>query len=657
MTIIYKIPLVLGLILALSMPAQADIDLTELSLEDLRQVKVTSASKYEQKQTEVAAAVSVITRDEIKAFGWRTLDQAMASLPGIYTTYDRQYTYLGTRGFGLPGDLNTRVLLAIDGNRVNDVVFDFAKFGIGFPLDMDLVERIEFIAGPGGAIYGQNAMFGVINVITRNGAQVNGGELTASWKSPQTMGEGRISGGMVLSNGVDVLLSASGMHARGEDLFIDFPGAGPLGSDISGVADGQDGARDKEFFARVGRGPWSIDFIYGKMRKDDPTASYASDALSDGQYEGDAYTLTQLHYQDNLGDKLNVLGRLFLGLERYAALYNYSGAPTYFTGSSDWLGAELRLLYTGLADHNLLLGLENQNNTRVDQTTDDLTTPYVDTEILLSGHRTGIYIQDEWRFIDNWSATLGLRVDDNKITGTQLSPRVGLIWQTSPKTTIKTLYGRAHRAPNAFERDNADGLTQIANPDLKGETIDTLELTMDYQLARDFNMRGSIYHWNMLDIVTQVEISPGLNQYQSGDKVKANGLELSADKTWVSHSRLRCSLAYQEANFVNGGELLNSPHWLGKLNYSRPLPWAGLLMGFELQYNAKRLTKDGSYLDDYWLSNLNLIAGQWVKGMEMSLGVLNLFDQHYQHPGSKINYQNALEQDGRSIWARLDYHF
>src|SRR6185295_17341458 len=159
----------LCLALASALPARANPseDLTALSLEQLLEVTIVGASKYEQTQVEVAAAVSVITRHEIQAFGWRTLGEALASLPGVYTTYDRQYTYLGMRGFGLPGDLNTRVLVTIDGNRVNDSTFDSGPTGREFPLDVDLIERIEFIPGPGGAVYGQNAMFGVVNVITR----------------------------------------------------------------------------------------------------------------------------------------------------------------------------------------------------------------------------------------------------------------------------------------------------------------------------------------------------------------------------------------------------------------------------------------------------------------------------------------------------------
>ncbi|MDH4061750.1 MAG: TonB-dependent receptor plug domain-containing protein, partial [Aquincola sp.] len=202
---------------AFAVAAQAATDLTALSLEQLLEVTVVGASKYEQKQSEVAAAVSVITRGEIQAFGWRTLADALASLPGIHTTYDRQYIYLGTRGFGLPGDLTARVLITINGNRVNDPVYDGGPVGHDFPLDMALVERIEFIPGPGGAVYGQNAMFGVVNVITRNGYDLDGVELAAAAQHPQRLREGRASWGKRMDNGVDVVFSASGLHSRGED--------------------------------------------------------------------------------------------------------------------------------------------------------------------------------------------------------------------------------------------------------------------------------------------------------------------------------------------------------------------------------------------------------------------------------------------------------
>ena len=101
---------VAALLASASLSAQGDPakDLTSLSLEQLLEVTIVDDAKYEQKQSDVAAAVSIITRQEIQAFRWRTLGAALASLHGVHSTYDRQYSYLGARGFGLPGDYNTR---------------------------------------------------------------------------------------------------------------------------------------------------------------------------------------------------------------------------------------------------------------------------------------------------------------------------------------------------------------------------------------------------------------------------------------------------------------------------------------------------------------------------------------------------------------------
>ena len=647
--------LMIWLALAAAFPAQAYQagDLTAMSLEQLLEVTIVGASKYEQKQSEVAAAVSVITRDEIKAFGWRTLGEALASLPGVHTTYDRQYSYLGARGFGLPGDFNTRVLVTINGNRVNDPLFDQGPNGREFPLDLDLIERIEFIPGPGGAVYGQNAMFGVVNVITRSGADVDGTELTAAWQRPQALREGRASWGKVLDNGVNVLVSVSGLRARGDDRFFDFGAAG-----VSGVAAGLDGERDREFFARIAGGPWSFDFVHGDHRKDDATGAYRSDPLVPGQYQGDRYDLAQLQYQDSFaGDTLHVSGRLFMGSERYSSVLSY-GTPFSFPASSDWRGAELRLLSTALDGHKLMLGLELQDNARYDQAILDLAAPANDIFIPGSGYRVGLYAQDEWRIADTLTATLGLRVDRNNVTGTKSSPRAALIWQATPATTIKALYGRAHRAPNAYERDYADGLAQVANPALQGESIDTLELVADQRVGRDLTLRGSVYQWTMRDLVT-LGIDPvsGLSQYQSGDPIKARGLELSADKTWASGARLRGSVSFQSVAYVGGTKVLNSPKVLGKLNLSGPLPVAGLRAGYELRYDSQRLSLDGSRLGGYALSNLNLSTQALAKGLELSLAVYNLFDKRYAHPGADSNWQNALEQDGRSVRVKLSYGF
>jgi iron complex outermembrane receptor protein len=649
-------PLLLSAAMAAAYSASAakPADLTALSLESLMQLTVVGASKYEQKQNEVAAAVSVITRSEIKAYGWRTLAEALASLPGVHLSYDRQYTYLGTRGFGLPGDLTARLLITIDGNRINDPVYDAGVAGRDFPLDMALVERIEFIPGPGGAVYGQNAMFGVVNVITRSGADVGGAELALAAQQPQHLREGRASWGQRLDNGLDVLVSASGLRARGEDRFFDFGATG-----VSGVAAGMDGERVEQFFARVAGDAWSAELVQGSRRKDDPTAAYFSDPLVPGQFNGDRYALAQLRYDGSFADDtLELSGRLFAGRYRYDGQFVYDGARGSYPAQGDWHGAELRLLSTAVADHKLMLGLEAQDNRRTDQAALDLDDPANDVRIPGSGWRIGLYLQDEWRMTPTLSATLGLRVDRNSATGTRSSPRAALIWQAAPGTTFKALHGRAYRAPNVYERDYDDAYSLVANPALGGERIDTAELVAEHRVGSDLQLRGALYQWTMADIVVLgIDAASGLTQFQPGPKVKARGLELSADKTWAAGVRLRGSVSLQDVAYAGDVGLPNSPKLLSKLNLSAPLPWAGLHVGYELRYDSARLSLDGTRLGGYAVSNLHLSTEALASGLELSLNIGNLFDKRHAHPGADYNWQNTLAQDGRALRVQATYRF
>ncbi len=643
--------LCIGLVAAA--PARAGTDLTTLSLEQLMGLTVVGASKYEQKQNEVAASVSVITRDEIRAFGWRTIAEALASLPGIHTTYDRQYTFVGARGFGLPGDYNTRVLLAINGNRTNDVTYDQAPMGRDFPLDMDLIERIEFIPGPGGAVYGQNAMFGVVNVITRTGANMDGTEIAAAWQQPQRLGEARASWGRKLDSGIDLLFSVSGLRSRGEDRFFEFGSTG-----ISGVAYGQDGDHDKEFLARVAQGPWSIELVDGQHRKDSPTGTYRSDPLVPGQHQADRYSLAQWQYQDHLLDNtLQLQARLFAGREQYDSVLSY-GSPSILKAFSVWRGGELRVLSTLVGRHKLMLGLEYQDNPQVKQSVMYPADPSGDFVVLGSGQRTGIYVQDEWQVTDALTATLGLRLDRNNITGTQTSPRAALIWQAAPSTTFKGLLGRAHRAPNAYERDYEDGVSSTSNPTLRGESIDTLELVADHRVASDLQLRASAYQWTMRDLITlDTEPGTGLAQYQSGDKVQAKGIELSLDKTWGWGGRLRGSVSLQDVHYADGAALLNSPQRLARINFSTPFAAGGARLGYELRYDSVRRSGDGTELGGYVLSNLKLGTDRLARDLELSLTIDNLFDKPYWQPSPGSGWQNALEQDGRSVRVEALYRF
>lgn len=618
------------------------------------QIKVTGASTYEQAQGEVPAAVQVITREEIRAFGWRTIDAALASLPGVYTAYDRQNTFFGFRGLGLPGDYNSRVLLMINGNRINDPTYDSAPFGYTFPLDIDMVERIEFIPGPGGAVYGQNAMFAVINIVTRDAAGSSGLELAGATQTPQGLWQGRASGAAHLPGGVSVLLSASSLDARGQNLYYDYTGSG-----IAGVADGMDGERDRQLFARLERGPWAFDLVDGEEVKGDPTGAYGADPLVPGQNQTTGLTTTQLRYQDRFdAQQLQLTARLFSGQEHYREWQSYSGSWYDTVADGHWFGGELQLLAAEIDAHKILAGLEYQDNTHADESVYSISYPSTDDFVPSSGWRGGAYAQDEWHLADALTWTLGLRADRTNSYGTRLSPRAGLIWQATAATTLRASYGSAQRAPNAFERVFSEADSELSNPGLRGERIDTAELIVDQRIARDFAVRASIYHWTLLDLI-QAYISPitGVGQYQTGNIVRARGAELSADRTWDSGWRLRGSISLQDAEQERSPPLPNSPRTLGKLEVSGPLPWLGLQLAYEWQFVSSRLDDSGVDEGAYAVSNVQLVADGWLRGLELSLGAYNLFDKAYEQPDGDYGWMSSIAQDGLSVRVKAVYRF
>ena len=231
---------------SLSATAAGPPDLIGLSLEQLLNVEVSSASKFPQKVSDAPSAVSIVTAADIKAYGYRTLADVLQSIRGLYVTNDHNYSYLGARGFSRPGDYNTRILLLVDGYRVNDPIYGGGLLGTEFIIDVDLIERVEFVPGSGSAVYGSNAFFGVVNVVTRTGEGVGRTEASAEVASRDTS-KARLSYGQRYANGLDMLISATTYHRRGQDIYFpEFDNA-----TTNGVAQDLDHDRSKQFFYKA----------------------------------------------------------------------------------------------------------------------------------------------------------------------------------------------------------------------------------------------------------------------------------------------------------------------------------------------------------------------------------------------------------------------
>ena len=208
---------ILQIVLATALPmANAQDPASTLSFEQLIQREVYGVSRLHERLIDAPASVTIITAEDIRTFGYRTLAEALNGVRGTFMHSDRVYGYLGVRGFAPPGDFNTRVLLLIDGYRANDNVYDQAPLGGEGIIDIDLVERIEYIRGPGSLVYGNNALLGVINVITKTARSAGSG----AWAGIGSGGArwGRASVQTEFAPNAALLLSASRLKTDGLDI-------------------------------------------------------------------------------------------------------------------------------------------------------------------------------------------------------------------------------------------------------------------------------------------------------------------------------------------------------------------------------------------------------------------------------------------------------
>lgn len=312
-------PLLIALLCAGAFPARAE-DLTNLSLDQLLSVEIVTASKFAQKVSEAPSSVSIVTADDIKTFGYRTLADILRSMRGVQVAYDRNYSYVGTRGSGRPGDYNTRVLLLVDGQRLNDSVYGQAAVGTEFPIDMELIERVEYVPGPGSAIYGSNAFFGVLNIITKKARALNGVSAGVELASFHTR-KASLTVGKRFDNGGEGLLSVSNSISSGIDRY--FPEYDDAASN-HGVATGLDGDRYKRLFAKYSFENLTLTAFLGERQKGVPTASFGQQFNDPRSHTVDYQLSASAAFQHAISKTMDLYASLNFTRYRYRGDYPYT---------------------------------------------------------------------------------------------------------------------------------------------------------------------------------------------------------------------------------------------------------------------------------------------------------------------------------------------
>jgi iron complex outermembrane receptor protein len=626
-------------------------------LDGLLSTPISTGAKYAQDIRQVSGSVSIVTAEDIRRFGYRSLEDVLQSMTGIYTSYDRNYAQVGTRGFSRPTDYNNRVLLLMDGHSTNESIWGLAMLGEELVLDLRAVDRIEVIRGPASALYGTGAMFAVINVITKSGSalqrarvEVGGGNYGRE--------SGTAAGGFGLGSRGAVAMSAMVENRDGRDVYFpefDSPAT------HNGIAHNLDYQRRAGGLFSANLGDLSLHSQYTYRVKGIPTASYGqifNDPLS---LVHDTRGYLELKYDHDLSAVHHLTARTYYDNYYYDGTYPLSGDLFVERASNRVLGAETALRWDPVPRNRVTAGAEYRWNARTRfETWDQSVRSFVLDQ---SFSVVSLYLQDDFQILDKLSLLMGARHDESSIAGGATTPRVAMIYHPNSGTTLKAMYGRAFRAPSLYE-----SALPATGEQLKAERLTMAEFIWMQRLGKTALLTSSLYRYDVDRLIDVVSDSAGRLYYSNLGEARALGIEATLDVRPARrlHGYLNYSIGRAQ-DHATGIQLTNSPDHLLKAGLAAEVT-ARVSAAAELRYESGRKTVQATRTDPFLIANLNLEIHPFgragtpggidhLDGFDLAVRLTNLFDKRYAYPGGTEHVQAGIEQDGRAVMVRMGYEF
>lgn len=594
-------------------------DVTARPFEELLHTEIITAAKIARQISDAPSAVSIVTSQDIRAYGYRTLDDILSSMRGLHLAHDFRYAYLGGRGYGHPGDYAGRITLLIDGYAAPDGYFGQSFFGADGFLDVELIERVEYIPGTGSSSYGGAAFLGVINIITKKGAAFGGTQAALDFGSHHLQKQ-RITWGKKFDNGGDLLLSASAYRSGGRPIPTD-PEA-----DTVGLA-GQE--RSQRLFVKGSINGWTITSAAVQRPIDVPSTP--------GMVTTDTSGFTSLKLDADINPKLKLSSHAYVGRYLYRADPDSSE-----TTVSRWWGLDSKLVGNWLDGHTMVLGAEFREDSR--QFASIAGPPEFAFEGNVQRKTTSLYAYDDIALAPHWQLNLGLR-HEHRDNGTGFtSPRAALIWESSG-SSVRLSTGVAHMQATP----NIESFVFVQPTPI--ERVRTTELVVEQPLAATTRLIGSIYRYH-------IDRRPSFDETQTtATPLSTHGAEIELEHHFNAGSRLRASYAYQQLRREDGSWQVNSPPHVAKLNFTHPLMGEKLRLGAEWQLMGRRFRTDGVEMPAYAVANLALTSRDWWPNWHISLSVRNIFNRRYADVKDASNGLQTFPRDGRNVWLQISRDF
>ncbi|WP_229414666.1 TonB-dependent receptor plug domain-containing protein [Zemynaea arenosa] len=661
---------------------------------------VSIATGSAQSLRRAPAVATVITAQDIAAMGATDLDQVLESVPGVHVAraasmYAPLYVVRG-----IVTQYTPQLLVLQNGIPVT-TLFQGNKGNLwgGYPVEH--IARIEIIRGPGSALYGSDAFSGVIKIITKSAADAQGTDIGGRIGSFNSRDAWVQHGGKAgpadysayirvgETDGFDSTIDADA-QTRNDALFGTHASLAPGQVQTGGKA------IDANFDATWGN--WRLRAGY-KERHDlgsGAGVAYALDPV--GKSKSERIT-SDLSWTDNqfakdwaLGVSLSSLQYMQLIPTDYQLLPPGARLPTgpfplgMFGAPETW-ERQFRLggfaSYTGIDDHHIRIGIghddldlyRTRERRNFSYSTSGTPIPLAGGQAVeiapelsfLLPHRRRIdyvYLQDEWRLANDWSVTAGVRHDRYSDFGGTTNPRVAVVWDAALNLTAKLLYGRAFRAPAFIESYGMSNPVALGNPNLKPETNNTIEGSVNWQVSSDALLNVTVYHYAMNDIIRAVPNTVPNTGSTYANRGAQNGKGLEVEGTWdvTRDLRLTGSLALQrsidetthtDAGYAPRKHLFARADWhfAGDYQASLQANWVA---------DRRRPAGDArTAIPDYTTVDLALRTKRGWRNVDFTLALRNVFNADVREPSLApgLALPHDLPMAPRTASLQAVYHF
>lgn len=644
---------------------------------------ISIATGSHQPISKAPSAATVITAQDIQAMGATDLDQALESVPGLHVSknnvgMDPIYSFRG-----IATSHNPQVLMLINGIPITNVFWgDRSQLWGGMPLEN--VARIEVIRGPGSALYGADAFSGVINIITKTAADINGAESGVRVGSLNTRDAWVQHGGKLGSLDAAFYLGAGKTDGPGGIIQQDAQSTydKKFGTNAS-LAPGPINTQRKAIDARtdLSYDEWRFRAAYQKR-------DVAIGALA-GSLDPNGVGHSSRIYLDLSYEKANWAPNWDLsGVAGYFDIKDKPGDPLYtlfpagaFGGafpngmigtpghSEQHTHVSVSAFYTGFEQHRVRIGtgyrvedlyavqeIKNFNATfaPLGYTVDATGNPALVFMMPHKRHLSYVFVQDEWSIAKDWMLTAGVRRDQYSDFGGTTNPRLALVWDEAYNVVVKVMHGTAFRAPSFSELYAINNPVTVGNTNLKPETIATDELAFSWQATSALQNNLNVFRYRMRNIILPVTATA---MYQNAGDQTGRGLELESTLDATSNVRLTGSYSLQHSVVsATGQDAGMAPHrrLFGRADWRFAPLWR---FGTTVNHVADRMREPGDtrpQIPDYTTVDLTLrrekIAGEW----EARAMVTNLFNSNAMEPTfMSVGMPSDLPLPGRAFYIQL----